>query len=62
MLRLRLNDEKTQIVNYGDGLAFLGRALLPRARGVRLEQGLETFEEAQAALRKVAGKARRTKQ
>lgn len=62
VLRLRLNDEKTQIVNYGDGLAFLGRALLPRARGVRLEQGLETFEEAQAALRKVAGKARRTKQ
>lgn len=61
VLRLRLNNEKTQIVHYGDGLDFLGRALVPRARGIRLEQGLETFEAAQAALRKVASKARRPK-
>lgn len=59
VLRLQLNEAKTQIVNYGDGLDFLGRALVPRARGRRLEQGLETFEEAQAALRSAASKARR---
>ena len=54
-LRLALNEEKTRVVDYADGLAFLGRALVPRQRGPRLEQGLRSFEEAQEALRKAAG-------
>lgn len=58
-LRLTLNAEKTKIVHYADGLAFLGQALAPRAHGPRLAQGLDTFDEAQAALRKAAGTVRR---
>jgi RNA-directed DNA polymerase len=58
-LRLTLNPEKTRVVSYADGLEFLGQALVPRQRGPRLEQGLKSFEEAQAALRKAAGTVRR---
>jgi hypothetical protein len=54
-LRLALNQEKTGVISYADGLDFLGHALVPRQRGARLEQGLQSFEEAQAALRKAAG-------
>lgn len=54
-LRLALNEEKTAIVHYADGLEFLGQALLPRQSGQRLEQGLKSFDEAQAALRRAAG-------
>ena len=52
---IRRATKKTQLVDYSDGLAFLGQALAPRQRGPRLEQGLRSFEEAQEALRKAAG-------
>ena len=61
-LRLTLNAEKTQIVNYADGLEFLGQALALRQTGPRLEDGLRTFAEARERLRAVARKARRKKQ
>lgn len=58
-LRLQLNPAKTQVASYDDGLAFLGQALAPRRAGPRLEQGLQSFEDAQAALRKAAGNVKR---
>jgi hypothetical protein len=61
VLHLTLNTEKTRIVNYGDGLEFLGQALAPRRRGPRLEDGLTSFKDAERALRKVAGTVRRKK-
>ena len=36
VLHLTLNRGKTQMVNYAEGLAFLGRALAPRQGGRRL--------------------------
>jgi RNA-directed DNA polymerase len=53
-LRLRLNDEKTRIASYADGLEFLGQALAPRRTGPRLGEGLASFEEAEQALRDVS--------
>jgi RNA-directed DNA polymerase len=53
-LRLNLNEEKTQIVAYSDGLEFLGQSLAPRQRGARLGTGLMSFEEAERALREVS--------
>ena len=60
-LRLTLNEQKTAVASYAEGLAFLGQALAPRRRGIRLEQGLQSFEEAQEALRKTAAQVRRRK-
>ncbi len=58
-LRLTLNTDKTHLLQYSDGLEFLGRALTPRSRGSLLSQGATTFEEAEHALRRAAGKFRR---
>jgi RNA-directed DNA polymerase len=58
-LRLNLNEAKTGIIAYADGLEFLGQALAPRPSGPRLGQGLASFEEAERALREVS---RRTTQ
>jgi RNA-directed DNA polymerase len=57
-LRLRVNPAKTQIVNYGEGLEFLGQALAPRRRGPTLEQGLTSFEEADERIRAAIRQAR----
>jgi RNA-directed DNA polymerase len=56
---LTLNTDKTRVINYVDGLEFLGQALAPRRGGPRLGQGLASFEEAEQALRAAAGKVRR---
>jgi RNA-directed DNA polymerase len=58
-LRLALNQAKTSVASYADGIEFLGQALAPRRGEQRLEQGLANFEEAQAALRRAAGSVRR---
>jgi len=57
-LRLRLNPEKTRIVDYAEGLEFLGQTLAPRQRGTPLEQGLHSFEEADRRIREALRKAR----
>lgn len=57
-LRLRLNPEKTSIRDYREGLDFLGSSLAPRRRGPSLEQGLESFADAQRALREAMDQAR----
>jgi RNA-directed DNA polymerase len=57
-LRLALNEAKTSVGCYADGLEFLGQALAPRRGGPRLEHGLVSFDEAQQALRKAAGSVR----
>jgi len=57
-LRLRLNPAKTRIVDYAEGLEFLGQALAPRRRGPSLEQGLASFEEADQRLRAALREAR----
>ncbi len=56
-LRLTLNDNKTRIAAYADGLEFLGQSLAPRRRGPRLGEGLTSFEEAERALRDVSQRA-----
>lgn len=53
-LRLTLNEEKTRIVAYSEGLEFLGQCLAPRQGGPRLGEGLASFEEAERALREVS--------
>jgi RNA-directed DNA polymerase len=58
-LRLSLNEAKTSVTSYDDGIEFLGQALAPRRTGPRLEHGLASFDEAQQALRKAAGNVRR---
>lgn len=50
-LHLCLNDEKTQVAAYADGLEFLGQSLAPRQSGPRFGEGLASFEEAERALR-----------
>lgn len=50
VFRLELNPEKTRIVDYADGLEFLGQALAPPRRGPGLLDGVTSFEEAQARL------------
>lgn len=57
--RLQLNPGKTRIVNYADGLEFLGQALVPRRRSPRWIDGARTFEEAQERLRASARQVRR---
>ncbi len=59
ILRLTLNSDKTQIIDYGDGIEFLGQALAPRRRGPYLEDGLRTFQEAEKALQQAAAKVRK---
>lgn len=61
ILRLTLHPNKTRIVNYVDGLEFLGQALVPRQRGPRLEDGLRSFEEARDRLKQAARRVRRKK-
>jgi RNA-directed DNA polymerase len=58
-LRLTLNADKTRLVNYDDGLEFLGQALAPRKGGPYLEQGLTSFEDAQRKLQAAAENVRR---
>lgn len=57
-LRLRLSPEKTRLVDYGEGLAFLGQTLAPRQRGTPFEHGLESFEEADRRIREALRQAR----
>ncbi len=57
-LRLRLNPAKTSIRDYDEGIDFLGSSLAPRRRGPTLEQGLESFIDAQRALREAMQQAR----
>ncbi len=61
ILHLSLNQEKTRIINYADGLDFLGEALAPRQRGQRLIDGVTSFDEAQERLRQTARNIRRKK-
>ncbi len=56
-LHLALNEEKTGVIAYHDGLAFLGQVLLPRQAGPRLAQGMSSFEEAEQAMRAVSHQA-----
>lgn len=58
VLRLELNEEKTRIASYADGIEFLGASLAPRARGPRLGEGLTDFAEAERALRDAVRSAR----
>lgn len=60
VLRLHLNEEKTRIVNYAEGLDFLGQTLLPRPRGSRLGEGLRSFADAEQMLRSIGRRLRRT--
>ncbi len=60
VLRLELHAEKTRIVDYHDGLAFLGQALLPRQRGPRMTDGLASFAQAEQVLRDAASHMRRS--
>ncbi|NOK65508.1 MAG: RNA-dependent DNA polymerase [Chloroflexi bacterium AL-N10] len=60
-VRLRLNTEKTQIVDYADGLDFLGHALVPRRTDGSPERGLRSFREAETALRSAAARIRKQK-
>ena len=59
ILRLTLNAEKTHITAYADGIEFLGAALAPRTRGLRLGEGMVDFAEAERALRDALRTARR---
>ena len=56
---LELNAEKTRILDYGDGVEFLGQSLAPHGAGPRLEDGLRSFAEAERALQEAAGNVRR---
>ncbi|WP_129674324.1 reverse transcriptase domain-containing protein [Candidatus Chloroploca sp. Khr17] len=56
-LHLQLNEAKTSIVAYADGLEFLGQALAPRSKGSAHWQGLANFEEAEQALREASRQA-----
>lgn len=59
-LHLELHPEKTGIVDYHEGLAFLGQALVPRRRGPRLTAELASFEQAEQVLRDTAARVRRS--
>ena len=58
ILRLQLNPAKTSIRDYNAGIDFLGQALAPKRKGPTLEQGLQSFEEADKALRAAMQQAR----
>ncbi len=58
-LHLELNHDKTRIVNYADGLEFLGQALAPIRRGPRWIEGVASFDEAQERLRATTAQIRR---
>lgn len=51
MLQLKLHPEKSRIVRYEDGFEFLGQALVPRQRGPRLTDGVQSFTDAAQRLR-----------
>lgn len=53
-LRLTLNADKTRIVNYNEGLEFLGQALVPRRSEPRRFAGVTSFEDAEQRLRATA--------
>ncbi len=57
-LRLALNEDKTKLANYADGIEFLGQALAPRQTSARLGPGLVSFAEAEQALRAAARNVR----
>lgn len=59
ILRLTLNSDKTRIIDYGDGVEFLGQALAPRRQGPQLEHGLRNFQEAEQALKQATAKLRK---
>ncbi len=59
VLRLSINEEKTRVASYADGIEFLGASLAPRATGPRLGEGFVDFTEAERALREAAQNARR---
>lgn len=56
-LRLRLNEEKTRVTSYAEGLEFLGQSLAPARSGSRLAEGVTSFEEAERALRAASRQA-----
>lgn len=58
VLRLQLNEQKTRVVTYTDGLEFLGQTLMPRRTEPRLGAGLTSFAEAEQALRSVGHRLR----
>jgi RNA-directed DNA polymerase len=58
-LRLAVNEEKTGIVAYEDGLEFLGQALVPRQSGTRLTEGLKSFQDAAEMLKQQAKKRKK---
>lgn len=58
-LRLTLHMEKTRIVDYAEGLDFLGQALLPRRTESRRFQGITSFTDAEQKLRETARAARK---
>jgi RNA-directed DNA polymerase len=57
-LHLALNESKTRIVSYGEGLAFLGTTFAPKRRGPTLAAGLDSFAEAEKLLQQTAAQAR----
>ncbi len=59
-LRLLLNEEKTGIVCYEDGLEFLGQALVPRQQGKTPFQGMKSFAEAAEKLKQFRRRGKRT--
>jgi len=54
VLRLQLNEEKSRVRAYNDGLAFLGQSLAPRPRSPKLADGLSSFDEAERVLREAS--------
>lgn len=58
VLHLTINEQKTRVASYADGIEFLGAALAPRATGPRLGEGLVDFTEAERVLREAARSAR----
>jgi RNA-directed DNA polymerase len=59
LLRLEVNEEKTRLVNYEDGLEFLGQALVPPRRSSRLAAGVTSFAEAEHLVRASSERVRR---
>jgi RNA-directed DNA polymerase len=57
-LRLEVNEEKTQLVNYEDGLDFLGQTLVPPRRRSPLAAGMASFAEAEQVIRTTSERVR----
>lgn len=58
LLRLQVNEEKTRLVSYEDGLEFLGQALVPTQQRSALTQGLTSFAEAAERLKQLKRRKR----